>query len=64
MTLITAILLVLILGMLVLGPRCTHAIIERVTRAKAEFDNATRTFKTQLAAELELPSRTRKPTRS
>lgn len=51
MTFTTEILLFLILGFVVLGPRSMQAMFAHVVRAKAEFDKATRTFKAQLAAE-------------
>jgi Sec-independent protein translocase protein TatA len=51
----TELLLVLLLGFLILGPKQMHAMLGHVARAKAEFDKATRSFKSQLAAELEAP---------
>jgi Sec-independent protein translocase protein TatA len=47
------ILFVLLLGLIVLGPRQLHTMLVQVVRAKAQFDNATRGFKSQLAAELD-----------
>ena len=47
------ILYILILGMLVLGPRRLHTLIGHVARAKAQFEEAGRGFKSQLAAELD-----------
>jgi Sec-independent protein translocase protein TatA len=51
----TELLLVLLLGFLILGPKQMHAMLGHVARAKAEFDKATRSFKSQLTAELEAP---------
>ena len=47
------ILFVLMLGLLVLGPKRLHTLLARVARAKAELENATRGLKSQLAAELD-----------
>jgi hypothetical protein len=47
------ILFVLILGLLVLGPKRLHTMLAHVARAKAEIENATRSLKSQLAAELD-----------
>ena len=47
------ILFVLILGLLVLGPRQLHTLLAHAARAKAELENATRGLKSQLAAELD-----------
>ena len=47
------ILFVLMLGLLILGPKQMHTILAHVARAKAELENATRGLKSQLAAELE-----------
>jgi Sec-independent protein translocase protein TatA len=41
------------LGLLVLGPKQLHALLGHVARAKAQFEEASRSFKSQLAAELE-----------
>jgi Sec-independent protein translocase protein TatA len=46
----TGILLVLMLGLLVLGPKQLHTLLGRLARAKAQFDEASRTFKSQLGA--------------
>jgi Sec-independent protein translocase protein TatA len=45
--------LLLGLGFVVLGPKRMHAILGHIVRAKAEFDKASRSIKSQLAAELE-----------
>jgi Sec-independent protein translocase protein TatA len=47
------ILFVLLLGLLVLGPKRLHTILGRVARAKSEFENAARGLKSQLVAELD-----------
>ena len=47
------ILFILMLGLLVLGPKQLHALLGHVARAKAQFEEASRSFKSQLAAELE-----------
>jgi len=47
------ILFVLMLALLVLGPKQLHALLGHVARAKAQFEHASRGFKSQLAAELD-----------
>ena len=47
------ILVVLMLGLLILGPKRLHTMLAHVARAKAELENATRGLKSQLAAELD-----------
>ncbi len=47
------ILFVLMLGLLLLGPKQLHTLLGHVARAKAQFEQASRGFKSQLAAELE-----------
>jgi Sec-independent protein translocase protein TatA len=49
----TEILIVLLLGFLILGPKQMHAMLGHVARAKAELENATRGIKSQLGAELD-----------
>lgn len=49
----TEILFMLVLGLLVLGPKRLPAILGHVARAKAQFEGATRSFRSQLQAELE-----------
>jgi Sec-independent protein translocase protein TatA len=49
------ILFVLMLGLLVLGPKRLHTILAHAARAKAELENATRGLTSQLAAELDTP---------
>ena len=46
------ILFVLMLGLLILGPKRLHTILAHAVRAKAELENATRGLRSQLAAEL------------
>lgn len=40
------------LGFLVLGPKRMHAMLGQLARAKAEFEKANRSLKSQLATEL------------
>ena len=49
----TEILFVLMLGLLVLGPKRLRTMLAHVARAKAEFEDVSRGFKSQLAAELD-----------
>ena len=49
----TEILFMLVLGLLLLGPKRLPTILGHVARAKAQFEGATRSFKSQLQAELE-----------
>jgi Sec-independent protein translocase protein TatA len=49
----TEILLLLMLGFLVLGPKQLRTFLGHVVRAKAQFEEASRGFKSQLTAELE-----------
>ena len=49
----TEILFILALGLLILGPRRLHTLVGHVARAKAQFEEASRGFKSQLAAELD-----------
>jgi Sec-independent protein translocase protein TatA len=51
----TELLLVLLLGFLILGPKQMHTMLGHLARAKTEFDKATRAFKSHLAADLEAP---------
>jgi Sec-independent protein translocase protein TatA len=41
------------LGLLVLGPKQTHALLRQVAKYKADFDRATRSIKAQITSELE-----------
>ena len=49
----TEILFILMIGLLILGPKQLHALLRQVARAKAQFEEASRGFKSQLAAELD-----------
>ena len=49
----TEILFILMLGLLVLGPKQLHTLLGHVARAKAQFEEASRGLKSQLAAELD-----------
>jgi Sec-independent protein translocase protein TatA len=49
----TEILFLLMLGLLVLGPKQLHTLLGHAARAKAQFEEASRGFKSQLAAELD-----------
>jgi Sec-independent protein translocase protein TatA len=53
----TEILFMLMLGLVVLGPKRLHAMLGHVARAKAELENATHGIKSQLAAELDAAPR-------
>jgi len=46
-------LFVLMLGLLILGPKRLHTILVHVARTKAELQNATRGLRSQLTAELD-----------
>ena len=48
----TEILFMLMLGLLVLGPKRLHAMLGQVARAKAELENATRGIRSHLTAQL------------
>ena len=52
----TEILFMVVLGLLVLGPKRLHTMLAQVARAKAKFEDASRGFKSQLAAELDAAS--------
>ena len=49
----TEILFILVLGLLVLGPKQLLTLLGHVVRAKAQFEEASRGLKSQLAAELD-----------
>ena len=49
----TEILFMITLGLVVLGPKRLHSMMGHVARAKAELENATRSLKSQLGAELD-----------
>ena len=48
----TEIIFILLLALLVLGPKRLHTTLAQIARARAQFENATHSFKSQLAAEL------------
>lgn len=50
----TEILFVLGLGLLVLGPKRLHTMLGHMARAKAQLEEASRSFKSQLSAELDV----------
>jgi Sec-independent protein translocase protein TatA len=49
----TEILFILMLGLLLLGPKQMQILLGHVARAKAQFEEASRGLKSQLAAELD-----------
>ena len=49
----TEILFILMLGLLLFGPKHLHTLLGHVARAKAQFEEASRGFKSQLSAELD-----------
>jgi Sec-independent protein translocase protein TatA len=53
----TEVLFILMLGLLVLGPKQLHTLLGHVARAKAQLEEASRGFKSQLAAELDATPR-------
>ena len=55
------ILFILSLGALVLGPRRLHTVLADVARVKARFEEASRGFKSQLTAELEVEATSEGP---
>jgi Sec-independent protein translocase protein TatA len=59
----TEILFMLMLGLVVLGPKRLQAVLGHVVRAKAELENATRGIKSQLAIQLDATPREDKPGR-
>jgi Sec-independent protein translocase protein TatA len=58
------ILFVMLLGLVLLGPKRMHTMIGQVARAKAQFEKATLGLKSQLASELEVAPANRKFDRS
>jgi Sec-independent protein translocase protein TatA len=52
----TELLILLLLGFLVLGPKQMHAVLGSVARVKTAFDKIAHSFKSDLKAELEVPS--------
>jgi Sec-independent protein translocase protein TatA len=57
----TEILFILMLGLVVLGPKRLHAMLGHMARAKAELENATHGIRSQLAAELDAVTSTAEP---
>jgi len=49
----TEVLFILMLGLLVLGPKQLHALLGHVARAKAQLEEARRGLRSQLAVELD-----------
>ena len=49
----TEVLFITALGALLLGPKRLHTVLRRVARAKAQFEKASRSFTSQLEAELD-----------
>ena len=56
----TEILFILMLGLLVLGPKQLHTLLGHVARAKAQFEEVSRRLKSQLATELDAAHQERK----
>jgi Sec-independent protein translocase protein TatA len=56
------ILFILMLGLLVLGPKQLHTLLGHVARARAQLEEASRGFKSQLAAELDATHQEEPPT--
>ena len=57
----TEILFILLLGLVVLGPKRLQAMLGHMARAKAEFEHAARGIKSQLATELDAAQRENTP---
>ncbi|MGA2694760.1 MAG: hypothetical protein ABSE92_01790 [Terriglobales bacterium] len=53
----TEILFIVMLGLLVLGPKQLYSMLGRAARTRAELENAVRGIKAQLAAELKRMAR-------
>jgi Sec-independent protein translocase protein TatA len=53
------VLFIIMLGLLVLGPKQLHTLLGHVARAKARFEEARCSLKSQLAAELDATHRQR-----
>ena len=51
------VLFIIMLGLLVLGPKQLHTLLRHVARVKAQFEEARRSLKSQLAAELDATHR-------
>jgi Sec-independent protein translocase protein TatA len=57
----TEVLFLIILGLVVLGPKRLHTVLQHVAQMRADFEKASRGVKSQLAAELKVFLRTSKP---
>lgn len=57
----TEILFILLLGLLVLGPKRLHDMLGHVARAKVELEHAARGIKSQFATELDAAPREGRP---
>ena len=55
----TGIMLLVLIGFLVLGPKRMQEVLMQVAKAKADFQRSTREIQSQLAAEIEGESGTR-----
>ena len=51
------VLFLIMLGLLVLGPKQLHTLLGHVARAKAQYEEARRSLKSQFAAELDATHR-------
>jgi len=60
----TEVLFILMLGMLILGPKRLHTMLGHIARAKARFEEVSHALKSDLAAELDSPEPTRKRTKT
>jgi Sec-independent protein translocase protein TatA len=49
----TEVLFMIILGLLMLGPKRLHTMLQHLAQIRADFEKASRGVKSQLAAELE-----------
>jgi hypothetical protein len=49
------VLFILLLGMLILGPKPLHTMLGHIARAKARFEEVSQGLKSQLAAEFDSP---------
>ena len=49
----TEVLFMIILGLVVLGPKRLHTLLQHVARMRADFEKTSRAIKSQLAAGLE-----------
>jgi Sec-independent protein translocase protein TatA len=49
----TEVLFMIILGLVLLGPKRLHTVLQHVARMRADFEKASRGIKSQLAVDLE-----------